>query len=541
MQRSLAVAAVLALISTGSAEAQTSPSRVVPPGRIDQAPPKAPKRIGKTPRRQKAPVPQIQSFQLSDVRISGSSLSAERLRAAYAPFLGRTLTSPDLQKLTDAVAAAYERADVALYTVLVPEQDFSGGVLQLVAVEGYVSAVLYDGAGKGATRAIRPHAEALQAERPLSRTTLQREVSLMRDIPGLNPEIGMRPGTQQGAVEVAIDAHPKPVQFGVSVNNRGTAYLGRTQAQADLYFNGVLGGGDQTRLSYAAPTDGNFFRYYGAGHSRILDKAGTTLNLDATYLTTKPRGTALKGKAASLSVQLSRPLIRSYDTNLYVTLGLDGLNADNALLGQTLSNDRVRAFRAGVAWSKASEKQFFALTGAFSQGIDGLGARASNPAYAKSGFTKVNARAAFNQAIGQRWVVRTTGSAQAAFDPLPGSEQFALGGDEFGRGYESAYLAGDSGWAASAELVYRPEKTFIPAVADPEIYGFVDGGQVKRKARPGLLPASDASLSSTGAGVRMSIAGKATLQVEAVRGLEQPEGAPDRRDWRGVVTLSTLF
>lgn len=531
----------LALVCAPAAvSAQTAPSRLVPPNRPDQTPPPAARRQAPPPSpAATGEAPQVRPFQLTAVTVQGSSLPPGLVEPAYRPFIGRTIGAAELQQISDAVAGAYERSDVALYTVLIPEQSFEGGRLTLVALEGHVEAVSIEGPEGRRNRALAEALlTALKGERPLKRRTLQRKVSLVRDIPGLVSDVQLQSGSQPGAVRVTASLNPKRVQAGLGVNNRGTAFLGRTQVQADLYLNSLVRQGDQTRFTYAAPTEPRLFQFYAVGHVQPLNADGTVVQVSASALRTRPRGTDLLGHARSVGVQVTHPIVRSFDQDLYLTLGLDGADSDNAFLGFTFSDDRTRAARLSLAYTRTTERSLIGLSGAVSRGVDGLGARTTTPELGKLDFTKVNGRATFNHALAEPLTLRLSAVGQYSSDRLPAGEQFALGGDEFGRAFEAAFIAGDYGYAGSAELAWRP--TLPQVLSGSELYGFADGGKVWYRARFGF-PTASADLASAGGGVRVIVASKAIVQVEAAKGLTNPIPSLDRDGWRGVFNIRTLF
>ena len=99
---------------------------------------------------------------------------------------------------------------------------------------------------------------------------------------------------------------------------------------------------------------------------------------------------------------------------------------------------------------------------------------------------------------------------------------------------------GDIGLTGSAELAWRPGKILPSALSGSELYGFVDGGKVWVKGRFGF-PTNAYDLESAGGGVRLSVASKAVLQLEAARGLTNPVPFLERKDWRLIFTVRTLF
>jgi len=535
-----ALLAAAALALPLSVHAQTSTSRVVPQDRPDQNPrasrakpapgPRAPRgRMRSTP---------VNAFVLRDVRIEGSTLPPAQLEAAWRPFVGQTVDTQGLVQITDALARLYEGEGYAIYTVLVPDQTFTDGVLRLRALEGNISQAVVTAPNVKSRALADRYIARLKADRPLKRRTLERYVSLIRDIPGTSNQMALENGDGDNGVRLKMDLKPRPVQVAVSVNNRGTAYLGRTQVQADLYLNSLLRSGDQTRFTVAVPTDIDRFQSYSFGHVTPIGSDGLSLGVNAGYLKTKPAVGGLVGHAKSAGAQISYPLVRGYERDLYVNVSIDGVDSDNAFLGYTFANDKTRAARAALSTSTQKERSLWYVSATVSQGIDGLGAR-TDPLLGKLDFRKLNVRGGAAWSIGKQGALRVNAAGQTTSDRLPGTEQFAVGGDEFGRGYEASVIAGDSGLAASAELAFVPRNP-PKGLAGSELYGFVDGGKVWYRGRLGYAT-SHADLRSAGAGVRLRVRDKALLQIEAAKALPNDIAFLDKRPWRGVMMLKTIW
>jgi hemolysin activation/secretion protein len=523
------------------AVAQTS-VRGVPSDRPDQkpapTPPQAaPLRPALTPRAPDAP---IAPFVLEGVVVEGSSLPREAIAAAYAPFLGRSIDNAGLTAITNAVASAYAKSDIALYTVLVPEQRFAGGALRLTVVEGYVGAVEVRGAlRRTRLKLLRTYLRRLEQERPLHRSTLERVVSLIRDMPGFLPEITLEPGSAQGAVKLVMNARERPVQAAFGLNDRGTALLGRTQVQADTFVNAIFGGADQLRLSAVLPTKVSRFQYVAGAYSTPLDADGTSVTANLSYLRTRPSAFPLKGDAKSFGLQFSRAIVRGYSRNLTVTVGVDGINSNNALLGFTLSNDRIRTLRGAVSFVTVNGRNQFSASATASLGLDVLGMRVA-PGQARRGFRKFGARVSNARTIGKSFALRLAAFGQTTPDDLPSSEQVALGGDEFGRAYEAAIISGDRGIAGSAEFAFRPVSGLPKQIAGSELYAFTDAGRVHYRSRFGFAGV-DSRLASVGAGGRLQIAQRTIVQLEAVRGLDNPVFYTDRKKTRLLFSIRSLL
>lgn len=464
--------------------------------------------------------PEAPATPLKRVIVEGSSLPPEAFAAASQPLIGKPLNLETVKAAANAAASVYADSDIVLYTVFAPGQDLSGGELRLRAVEGYISQVALQGDVKGRDlKLVKAMAGKITRGKPLRKRDMQRYLSLIRDIPGLTVEPNLLRGVQPGAVVLALTLKQKRTALDFAVNNAGSRILGRNQFQATANLYGLLREGDQTALTVGVPSDIERFQYYAITHSQPLGSEGLRIQANAAYLRTRPDNPPSRGSAKLAGVQLSYPLIRSYETNLYLTGGIDGLNSDNAVFGQGTASERTRTLRASAAFTHAKPKRVLSASAVGSQGLKGLGAR-TNPILAKQDFQKLNLRAGADQALGKAFVVRVRGMAQLSGDLLPSSEQVSLGGTEFGRAFETALVLGDRGYAGSAELGFRPQK--LPSVfKGSEVYGFVDGGKVTYKARF-IFPQQDFDMSSAGAGVRLAFNEKTMIGVEGAWALKGP-------------------
>lgn len=245
------------------------------------------------------------------------------------------------------------------------------------------------------------------------------------------------------------------------------------------------------------------------------------------YLETRPKGTPITGRAKLAGVSLSYPLVRDFHHSADLSLGVDGLDSDNAVFGNLLATERTRAVRAAAGWSVARDRRSISISGSLSHGIDMLGARVTYP-LAEKDFLKGTAAFSAAQQIGKRSVVRLSASGQYTRDRLPAAERYSIGGGAIGRAFDTALLTGDRGAGGLAELAYRPIRG--DRFGQSEVYSFVDGGVVGVLPRGGL-PRLDYALASAGVGLRARFRDKVELGLEAARSIDDPYPGFDD-DWR---------
>lgn len=454
----------------------------------------------------------VKPFVLTGVRIEGTSLAPAVLSDASRGFIGQTVDAKAIADIAQHVSDAYANAgDVALYTVTVPDQDFAGGVLRLVVTEGYIEHVDIHGDVSGDLSRVTALAQKLTTERPLKRSTLERYLSLIRDLPGLTVDAQLLQGDAPGAVKLSLGLTQKRYQLALSLNDAGNSLLGRVQLQADISLYNLLREGEATDVIFGTSTLWDRYQYYALSHSEALDDEGTRATAAYGYLRTNIPQYKLSGNAQTLQLAVTHPFLRSYNENFSVTASIDGIDSSNALLGQSIANEDVRSLRVAAGYTLADPVSALSLSASVSQGIDGLGAR-TNPAISETAYNKLVVQGGYNHLIGDDWVVRLHALTQIAGDKLPASELYALGGADFGRAFLADTVLGDSALAESIELGFDPKN--VNFLTGWEFFGFADNGDVWSRGRAGAAGVHD-TLASAGAGIRLPIGEKMKLELEA--------------------------
>ncbi|HLZ78172.1 MAG TPA: ShlB/FhaC/HecB family hemolysin secretion/activation protein [Sphingomonas sp.] len=521
------VCATLVALGPAAALAQPVPGSptglLIDQGRIDRAQPAAPT-AATPPAKIQDHVTSVDA-QASDhgtlirgVAFDGTQVP-ERVADAARPFLGKPASGEVLTALANAMSAAYGKSAVALYTVAIPAQRFVDGVVHVSVTEGFVEQVIITGDVKHSSlRLVQRYAARLTSEHPLRRATLQRYLSLIRDIPGLTLDVKLLKGDRPGGVKLMLVLKQKGHDVAVSYDSRTQEGLAQGAFQATGKLFGALRPGDETDLILSASANFRNYGYAGLTHSTPIGTGGTRASVSIAHLATKARGTDIKGSADVLSFSISHPLIRSYQRNLVLSTSLDGVNSDNAVLGSLLSREHSRAVRGTAIFSDVAGKHALSGTITVSHGLD-IFHQDTVMTLADPRFTKVDGRISLSRAVGKKFVVRLATAGQWSRDPLPAVERFVVGGADFGRAFPVAILSSDRGVAGSAELGWRPIKR--ASFAASELYVFGDIAKAHYVER-GLSPAASYDLASAGFGVRFAYREKAHLDIEAAKRVDVP-------------------
>jgi hemolysin activation/secretion protein len=135
-------------------------------------------------------------------------------------------------------------------------------------------------------------------------------------------------------------------------------------------------------------------------------------------------------------------------------------------------------------------------------------------------------------------------AAQGQFSPdkLLASEEFGVGGSQYGRGYDPSEITGDSGVATKVELQYGGPADFR-FLKGYQFFAFWDYGKTWNRDKASKKDGTDRdSLMSAGAGVRLNfidaVSGEFFLAKPLTRDIA---GRGNADNWRGFFSLTTRF
>ncbi len=444
---------------------------------------------------------------------------------AAEKFVGKPNTKQTLAELVGALSQAYEDSPVALYTIAIPDQDFHDGIVKVALTEAGVEDVVID--GKGGFPRLKALSSPLIGKGPLARSRFERQIMLMRTIPGVTFDFSTENPDLDDEVTIRLKAKRKAVEAAVGLNNRGPDLLGDMVGDARLDFNSLAIAGDRLRFSGGSTIHFRRFRQFGASYEAPIGTSGLTASSSVTFIRTRAKQFDLEGRARVAQIALSYPLLRSFHRTADVSLSLDGVNSSNALFGNVITSDRVRTFRAAAGYGLAKGKNRLQASMVISKGVDALGARV-NPLVSEASFLKANASVSYERDLSKRLIGRLSALGQYSRDRLPASEFMSVGGATIGRAFDTALLSGDQGVGAVGELAFRPIAS--GSFGKSEVYGYADAGQVGLNGRP-TSPRRRFDLASAGIGVRANWKDKAEFGAELGRVIDRPYPGYDQK-WR---------
>ena len=460
-------------------------------------------------------------FVLKDFAIEGATaFSAAVLQPLYAGLVGREVSVAEAFEAAHAIELLYRNAGYVTSRVIVPQQTVENGRFRVVVVEGFVAEIVFQDDIGPARIAVEKLLNGLRNIRPISVAEIERRLLLANDLHGLTVSGILKPASDTlGGSVIVVRSARKAVDTALLFDSRISPYFGEVKATGNLAWNAIGARADRAWLTASSSLAVGGSADITAGYDAQIADNGTSVGLSASYSSSEPGreldALNVQSEVYSWLGTVAVPLIRSRSQNLRAEAQFEMRNVDTDLADVSFTRDRLRILRAGLNYDLADRwNGITAIRGMLHQGLSGLGASSKNSGLAsrpegRNDFTKITLDLARLQQITDR--VSLLGGLTGQFSPtrLLASEEFGLGGANFGRAFDDGEMTGDNGLAVSLELRYVPAG--LPR--NVQFYGFIDDGLIWAAADGKTPPQS--WLASFGGGVRANLSSAlfATMEV----------------------------
>ena len=489
------------------------------------------------------------SFVLRSFVIEGATaFPADELASFYQDMLGKKITVADAFQIAANIELKYRNAGYVISRVVVPPQEVTDGTFKVRVIEGFISDIVVQENVGPVSKAIKRLLNPLIGKTPVSFDEMERRLLLANDLAGMSVRATLKPSaTAPGGSEMLVEADRDAVAGTVSIDNRNSPYSGNAEAMGLVQFNSFGSHGDQ--LGIQTQLSSPIERSYSitANYQGMYSDDGLMLGLSSSYGRSRP-GKELDALDVNSVVIAERaiatyPLIRSRLQNLRISGEYEYRSIDTDVLDNPFNRDRLHIVRAGISYDLTDSFQgITAVRATLHRGLGVLNAtEKGNPLASRSdasgSFTKGTIDITRVQQVTQSVSLLATATGQYAVDPLLASEEMALGGPNYGRGFDNNEFSGDDGWATSLEVRYSPD---IPEIFPNgvQFYSFVDSGQVWNI--DDNVSHARTSASSYGGGIRVNILENLYASAEVAKGFRKPTSDSSTKP-QAFFTLSAKF
>jgi len=491
------------------------------------------------------------NFLLQRMVIKGSTIYGKRkFSRLFRRHLHRRVNLEQVYRIAEQVTNMYRNDGYILSKAVVPPQKIEDGVVQIDVIEGFIDRVTIQGQVRGPRKLLNAYRKGLLRSRPLKAKDLERYLLLVDDLPGVSVKSVLTPSKHQpGATHMTLILENKAYSGNVGLDNRGNKFNGPIQFNAGVVGNALLKGYERIGLQGVVTANTDELRFFRGFYEQPLSSEGTKLYFSGSFSDSEP-GAALKdfevkGESKTLMLRLTHPFIRSRAENLMGSMSYTHRNSTTDILGKTDSEDRLRIVELGVSYDFVdSLKGVNLMRFNLSHGFDifdatETGSENLTRSSGQSDFTKLSGELLRLQQLAPSWMLLGAFSWQYSLDKLLASEEFGVGGSQFGRAYDASEVTGDSGMAFKLELqkAFQPKKKYL---RDVQAYSFFDFGTVWNRV-PISTGSTVQDLNSLGLGVRFNVTDIISGYLEWGKPLNKEVSSEGDTDGRFFFNLSARF
>jgi len=447
-------------------------------------------------------------------------------------YLGEPVTLLSIKKLNRDVVRFYSNNDFPVVNVVVPEQDITNGVVQLVVLKGRVGKVVAEGNQHFDDKLLTSNVRTQKGETIRSSRILS-DVRWLNRNPFRKVDLVYAPGEETGQTDVILKTQDRrPYRFYAGYEDSGNLQTGDNRWNAGFNWGNAFGLGHQFNYQYTFNQDTDLFEAHSASYivplpwhhelSVFGSHAETQVEPGTLGLGAAGTNLNLTGESTQISTRYTIPL-PSFDSMKNYThefaAGYDFKTTNNNLeFGgiQVLDTDAdISQFVASYSGSRPDSQgrttfqaELVYSPGGMTSNNEDENFEALDP-FADSEYTYTRIEAQRVQRLPYDFSLLGSATAQFSSDNLLGSEQLGGGGYRTVRGYEERAINGDEGVILNLEL----RSPSISVLKHAGISGykdnlqflmFVDYANLERKNKD---PSTDdlATLASFGPGFRYSI------------------------------------
>jgi hemolysin activation/secretion protein len=398
----------------------------------------------------------------------------DHFNACVQPYLGRALTKGKLDALIADVISYYRAHDHPIVDVIVPQQEITNGVVQLVVLEGRVGKVSVAGnkwfGDDEFLTSVR-----LRPGDSISSRELQSDVDWMNANPFHSTDVVYHPGKGLGETDIVLQTQDRfPLRPYVGYEDSGNAATGFDRYEVGFNWGDAfdLGLGQQLNYQYTTSGDGESLRSH-AGSYVIPLPWRHTLTFFGSYADTKgelPPLLNLNGSSYQISGRYAMPLPTLSCSKMTLketfSLGFDYKYNDNSLefggegAGTTLVNVSQFVFAYDGTLSDpygqtTLNESLFYSPGGWGNHNNDEAFDASHPgATADYVYDTISLQRLTRLPENFSLLLRAT--LQLSNSNLTPSEQLGFGGYDTVRGYDEREVNTDEGYVFTTEVRSPP-------------------------------------------------------------------------------------
>ena len=380
----------------------------------------------------------------------------------------------EVQQAVDKVTMYLRGQGYAVATAFLPQQEISGGVIELRIVLGRLGAVQINNTAALADSQAQKAASVLKHGELLRTDRLETILNNLSDLAGITAVGILRAGQAHGTSDFVINIEADlPVETILYTDNYGNKYSGRYRYGFQTTINNPGKIGDKFFLGGMLSNDN--LHNYNLGYEMPVGSRGTKLGVSYSLMDYTLSGfyniLDAVGRAKTFSIYGTTPLVNTSSNYLAAVYGYDNRQLQDELRVFGIDTKKhSNALHAGIVGNVKGSASYTGYSALYYAGHLTYDDASS---YTEGSYHKFNTDINHIRRLGNVCNLHLNFHGQLASKDLDGSEQFVLGGANGVRAYPQGEASGDSGYQATAELRYA---TPLPNLT---LATYIDWGEVE--------------------------------------------------------------
>jgi hemolysin activation/secretion protein len=170
---------------------------------------------------QAEPTAPVDNLLVKGFSFSGNTVVFQaELETITQPYVGRSLTLPELEEVAARVTDLYRQKGYTLVSTYVPQLQIRFGVVTIAILEGRVGEISVTGNQHYSTNFIRRSFAQAMEENVIRKVALERALLLLNEYPDLKVSAVLELGASTGSTNVHVTAKDKlPIHATLDYNN----------------------------------------------------------------------------------------------------------------------------------------------------------------------------------------------------------------------------------------------------------------------------------------------------------------------------------
>lgn len=474
--------------------------------------------------------PNVKGIEIKGMEI----LKSADFKTKISSRLGRPLTDENRAGIVNDIVNFLRSQGHAIVDVSLPPQEITGGVLQVLVLQGKVGRVRVEGGHWFSPRHLAGEISVKPGQN-IDSQLLGGDIDWLNRNPFRQVDIVYEKGAEFGQTDLVLRENDRfPMSFYGGYDDSGTPVTGNNRLTAGLNWGNVLWGDGQFNYQYTADPAFKWFRAHSASFSQPLPWRHT-LTVFGSYADTHGNLAApfnLSGFNWQGSLRYEIPLPKLDSAHLgyqeAVVAGFDFKRSNNNLAfgGQQVFGSMTDNVQWNLGYN-SSLKDPWGATSLRATLVTSPGHWTRNDTDAAYTLSRAGARSRYT--YGKIELNRTTSlpfafmlitqlTFQRSDSNLLANEQLGFGGYDTIRGYDTRVVNGDHGYIISNELRTPPMSILslfhIKRISDKlQFLGFYDYGCANNKY---LLEGERTKtvLAGAGSGVRYVVSSYLSLRAD---------------------------